>query len=701
MATTNGTTANDVMTGTTTDDIIDGLEGNDRINGGAGNDTLYGGLGADTLTGDAGNDTLYGGDGNDGFFGGGNDDTIHGEAGNDTMYGDAGNDTLYGGDNDDTLYGGTGNDNLYGGSGINTLHGGSGLDTIFIELTASQITPEVLDDFRMLRGVMEDQLSTAGSDANLAARTTGPTVTLSSLGLTLSTFEQVRIFIEGQETAMDDLFNRAPTVEEMVAVATDEDTAINGTVGASDVNGDILAFDVATGPVNGVLALDAQTGSYTYTPNANYAGSDSFDIVVSDGMGGAATQHVDVTVNAVADAPVLTAVNPVIVPAGVVLAGLNTSDLLSGSAGSDTITGNSGDDVLDGAGTTSITAALDITAALGDLDGSESLAIRISGLPDGATLSAGSANTDGSWSLTVADLAGLTVSATVAGGFSVTVAATATDENGSSAESTATIDVLLSPDANVIFGGAGNDHIGGGTGNDTIYGNSGNDTISGADGADAIFGGKGNDILTGGAGNDTISGNSGDDLFIGDAGDDTIIGGSGFDTLDYSNVASAINVDLSKKTVTGLSSGNDTISGIEKIIGSAFDNVFKGSKNADMMDGGAGNDWLRGLGGADVLKGGSGSDTYFWEKSDVIGPSGAHQGIDRITDFGAGDVLDFKKLASIGSKPLGDFIKVVDGANGSTISAKINGTFADVAVLEGVHATSAADLFANGQLLVG
>ena len=491
--------------------------------------------------------------------------------------------------------------------------------------------------------------------------------------------------------------NDAPVSGAASSIFANEDNSVSGTIAATDVDGDALGYAVAQGPSNGTVTLNAATGEYTYVPAANFAGGDTFDVAVADASGATALQRVSVAVSAVADMPTLAVVNPIIVPAGVVLAGLTASETLTGSAGSDTILGNGGNDVLDGNGATAITVGLDVASALGDLDGSESLSLRIDNVPVGGTLSAGTQNPDGSWSLTAAQLPGLTVSASVTGGFTLNVTATSSEANGSTASVTASIDVILSPDANYMSGGAGNDTMTGGTGNDTMYGNSGNDTISGGNGNDLIYGGKNNDILSGGEGDDRLDGNSGDDIIYGDAGNDTIVGGSGFDTLDYSNAQSAINVDLSKKTVTGLATGNDTISGIEKIIGSAFDNNFKGSSAVDRIDGGAGNDWLRGLGGADILKGGAGSDTFFWEKTDV----GAKLGVDRITDFGAGDILDFKKLVSLGTKPLGDFVKVTDGAAGSTISAKINGAFVDVAVLDNVHSTSASDLLANGHLLIG
>ncbi|MBK9081562.1 MAG: cadherin-like domain-containing protein [Rhizobiales bacterium] len=48
-------------------------------------------------------------------------------------------------------------------------------------------------------------------------------------------------------------------------------------------------------------------GRYTYTPDPNYAGPDSFVVTVSDGNGGVTTVTVPVTVTPVNDAPVASA----------------------------------------------------------------------------------------------------------------------------------------------------------------------------------------------------------------------------------------------------------------------------------------------------------------------------------------------------------------------------------------------------------
>ena len=88
--------------------------------------------------------------------------------------------------------------------------------------------------------------------------------------------------------------------------ATNEDTALNGNVLAndSDLDGHALSIASSTSPSHGTLTLNATTGAFTYTPNANYNGADSFTYTVSDGNGGNDTALVSITVNAVNDAPV-------------------------------------------------------------------------------------------------------------------------------------------------------------------------------------------------------------------------------------------------------------------------------------------------------------------------------------------------------------------------------------------------------------
>ncbi|MED4045579.1 cadherin-like domain-containing protein, partial [Priestia aryabhattai] len=52
-------------------------------------------------------------------------------------------------------------------------------------------------------------------------------------------------------------------------------------------DGNPLTYGLLTGPVNGTVVVNPD-GTYTYTPNENYNGVDSFSVVVSDGQGGTA-----------------------------------------------------------------------------------------------------------------------------------------------------------------------------------------------------------------------------------------------------------------------------------------------------------------------------------------------------------------------------------------------------------------------------
>ena len=63
-----------------------------------------------------------------------------------------------------------------------------------------------------------------------------------------------------------------------------------------------LTITAVTNGANGTVAIAGTTA--TYTPNANYFGSDSFTYTISDGNGGTDTATVNVTVNNVNDAPV-------------------------------------------------------------------------------------------------------------------------------------------------------------------------------------------------------------------------------------------------------------------------------------------------------------------------------------------------------------------------------------------------------------
>ncbi|MBR1143698.1 tandem-95 repeat protein [Bradyrhizobium sp. AUGA SZCCT0431] len=76
---------------------------------------------------------------------------------------------------------------------------------------------------------------------------------------------------------------------------------------------------------------------------------------------------------------------------------------------------------------------------------------------------------------------------------------------------------------------------------------------------------------------DTLNGLGGNDLLKGLAGNDTLDGGLGFDRADYSDATGGITVNLAAGAVTGPGVGNDTLAGIEGVVGSDFADTFNGA----------------------------------------------------------------------------------------------------------------------------
>lgn len=84
---------------------------------------------------------------------------------------------------------------------------------------------------------------------------------------------------------------------------TPEDTPVDGTLTGNDVDGDTITFALDTAPSNGSVVVNPD-GTYTYTPNANFNGEDSFTFVTNDGTANSNIATVIITVIPVNDAPV-------------------------------------------------------------------------------------------------------------------------------------------------------------------------------------------------------------------------------------------------------------------------------------------------------------------------------------------------------------------------------------------------------------
>ncbi len=71
----------------------------------------------------------------------------------------------------------------------------------------------------------------------------------------------------------------------------------------TDVDGNALTASVVTGPAHGTLIFNSD-GSFSYTPDADYNGTDSFTYKVNDGTADSAIQTININITPVNDAPV-------------------------------------------------------------------------------------------------------------------------------------------------------------------------------------------------------------------------------------------------------------------------------------------------------------------------------------------------------------------------------------------------------------
>lgn len=218
---------------------------------------------------------------------------------------------------------------------------------------------------------------------------------------------------------------------------------------------------------------------------------------------------------------------------------------------------------------------------------------------------------------------------------------------------------------NIINGNSAANVLDGATGNDRITGYAGNDTISGADGNDNLVGSEGNDLINGGNGNDFLNGHADADRLYGGNGNDWIFGGGANDLLR----------------------------------GDAGNDVMYGDGGNDTLTGGAGNDIMTGGGAAGLPN----NDTFTWARADVVTAAGTSAGYDRITDFSAGDKLDFSALfAGQPTSPLASYVRLADTSAGTVVSVNVGGStgFVDAVLLLNVHGKTLSGLWVEGGLIV-
>jgi len=190
---------------------------------------------------------------------------------------------------------------------------------------------------------------------------------------------------------------------------------------------------------------------------------------------------------------------------------------------------------------------------------------------------------------------------------------------------------------------------GGGTYNISIARGAVIETAIGGSGNDTVTGNAANNTLNGGAGFDTLNGNDGNDLLVGGAGGDVLNGGAGTDTASYESSSDYVFVDLQSGTVFGGDASSDTISAVENLIGTTFNDTLGGDANANTLSGLAGNDTLVGRGGNDTIDTGSGDDIVDGgDGSDTINLGAFFTALDSINGGANSDTLNLNGDYSAG-----------------------------------------------------
>jgi len=647
-----------------------GGSGNDYLKGASLADTLFGGSGNDTLNGQDGNDVILAyGDGNDSIVGGDGDDkismgawldvndTIDGGAGADSLYytdagstteldnvsnvenvylDDVDNDIVYsgsglddgtaitingeavssthsisydgssaakyqeviGGDGDDALTTGSYADALTGGDGADTLNGGDGDDTFFFNTGDVDLGEEIHGGSGM--NYISVETSTSFVDAGAVDGITGLAVGAS----------QTATFDFGMGSMLGGL------------------TIIYGSDPASATGETVLISDV-----DGTNSFDISSGSVSMT---DWGENDLFKIEGLDGNDTISTWNASTYIDGGEGDDVLT--------------GGTGDDTIKGGAGADIMSGGAGFDILSYEGdTTGVTVNLaNLVATGGDATGDVISAGDFEGVQggSGADMIVGTTNDE--------SLSGGAGEDTFygGGGEDTIVGGSGTDWVYFNYATPTTLENIEGVEHIVLYGDtdlAAHDELADEGSTLTVDGTAlGDDqlllwdgssvesfdqVILGSKWGDAILTGAGDDSLDGGDGDDSLDGGEGDDTLMGGAGEDCLIGGAGSDYLDggdndedlrecdlasYETASEAINANLATGIVTS-GSDTDTLTGIEAVRGTAYDDTFTG-------DGESVNVFFDG-GGSDYIDGGSTHDPDAETGYDVVSYEYATSGI--------------------------------------------------------------------------
>ncbi|MBX3606480.1 MAG: VCBS domain-containing protein [Piscinibacter sp.] len=398
-----------------------------------------------------------------------------------------------------------------------------------------------------------------------------------------------------------------------------------------------------------------------------------------------------------------------------------------------------------------------IAASLNDTDGSETLALRVSALPVGATLTDGTRTFTATAGSTSVDVSGWTLGnlrlvppANYAGTINLAVSATATDSNGSTSTSQGTLPVQVRAvaDAPAVIGQSLLVSVAQSSGTAAVLNLPVIATLLDTDGSESLSitisgvptGATLNHGSSNGSGTWTLAGGDLADLTLTlPTGYATSLSGTTLTVTATSTEASngetaststslTLFADYATNTpsattgsdnITGSNSqgdyinalaGNDTINsrgGNDLVHGGDGNDSINGGNGNDMLFGDAGNDVIIGGAGSDVIRGGAGNDTltggsggadgtadvFAWTLADA-GSAGA-PATDTITDFSAAAVSAGGDVLDLRDLLSGDVV-----GPGNTAGNLTN--FLDFSVSgSGASATTTIHISSSGQFAGG
>ena len=179
-----------------------------------------------------------------------------------------------------------------------------------------------------------------------------------------------------------------------------------------------------------------------------------------------------------------------------------------------------------------------------------------------------------------------------------------------------------------------------------LVGSNFDDLLIGDDLSNMIQGGGGNDVVRA-LGSD---GDGGSDILGGADGDDLLDGGEGPDIASFTTPW-AVNVDLSAGTATTDGFGNDTLVGIEHLVGSRENDTLVGDAGDNLIIGNAGDDSMDGREGVDEV-------AFFDARQSVVADLGAGT-----ADAGAWGADEFANFENLSGSVWQDVLVGDDGPN--------------------------------------